>query len=252
MIRAGVYMVRFSAVAVLGCALLLSACGKSDLAEPPVPLGDFALGLNIVVADKAQKVPISRNATVEEWEEVMSKAVEDRFGRYNGTRLYNIGIAVEGYALAPPGIPVVAAPKSILVITANVWDDAKQMKLNPKGEQFHVFESLSGDTVIGTGLTRSKRQQMEALSYNAVKKVEQWFLTHPEWFNMAPDGSAMPVWDDSPSVAPATATMRPPRRPATLMPAAAILPTVSALAAAPAPLPAQVLPQPQPAKPSLP
>lgn len=245
-------MVRFSAAAVFGCALLLSACGKSDLAEPPVPLGDFALGLNIVVADKVQKVPISRTATVEEWEEVMSKAVDDRFGRYTGTRLYNIGIAVEGYALAPPGIPVVAAPKSILVITANVWDDAKQVKLNPKGEQFHVFESLSGDTVIGTGLTRSKRQQMEALSYNAVKKVEQWFLTHPEWFNMANDGTAMPVWDDSPSVAPAKATIRPTRRPAALMPAAAIVPTVSATTVVPAAAAMQVTPLAQPATPSLP
>ena len=252
MIRAGGFMVRFSAAAVLGCALLLSACGKSDLAEPPVPLGDFALGLNIVVADKVQKVPISRTATVEEWEEVMSKAVDDRFGRYTGTRLYNIGIAVEGYALAPPGIPVVAAPKSILVITANVWDDAKQVKLNPEGEQFTVFESLSGDTVIGTGLTRSKRQQMEALSYNAVRKVEQWFLTHPEWFNIGPDGTTAPVWDDSPSVAPTAATVRPPRRPVTLMPAAAILPTVSAPAVAPVAAAVQVSPLPQPVKPSLP
>lgn len=227
-------MVRFSAAALLGCVLLLTACGKSDLAEPPVPLGDFALGLNIVVADKVQKVPISRTATVEEWEEVMTKAVDERFGRYSGSRLYNIGIAVEGYALAPPGIPVVAAPKSILVITANVWDDAKGLKLNAEGEQFTVFESLSGDTVIGTGLTRSKRQQMEALSYNAVKKVEQWFLTHPEWFNIPPGaattgvaGAEAPVWDDSPSVAPTRSTIRPPRRPAALMPPAALIPAVT-------------------------
>ena len=104
--------------------LALAACGKSDLAEPPVPLGDFALGLNIVFADKVEMVPISRKATPEEWEAVMKKAVQDRFGRYEGSKLYNIGISVDGYALAPPGIPVVAAPKSVLVITANIWDDA--------------------------------------------------------------------------------------------------------------------------------
>lgn len=166
---------------------LLSACAGSDLAEAPVPLGNFALGLNIVVADNVQKVPISRDATVEEWEATMKKAVDDRFGRYQGTKLYNIGISVDGYALAPPGIPVVAAPKSILVITANVWDDAAQKKLNEKGEQITVFESLSGETVIGTGLTRSKQQQMDALAYNAVKRVEDWFLKHPEWFDIDPD-----------------------------------------------------------------
>lgn len=169
---------------------LLAACGRNDLEEPPVPLGDFALGLNIAVADNAQKVPISREASADEWEAAMKQAVEDRFGRYNGTRLYNIGISIDGYALAPPGIPVVVAPKSVLVITANIWDDATQTKLNPEGEQFTVFEGMSGETVIGTGITRTKKKQMEVLSYNAVKRVEQWLVDHPEWF---PKGGAVPV-----------------------------------------------------------
>ncbi len=164
--------------------LALAACATNDLADPPVPLGDFALGLNVAVADKVEMVPISRPATPEEWETAMIKAVDDRFGRYDGTRLFNIGISVDGFALAPPGIPVVAAPKSVLVVTANIWDDAAQKKLNAEGKQFTVFESLSGDTVIGTGLTRSKQQQMDALAYNAVKKVEDWLLENPEWFGM--------------------------------------------------------------------
>lgn len=171
---------------LLSFALALAACGQSDLADPPVPLGDFALGLNIVVADKVEMVPISRKATPDEWETAMKKAVADRFGRYEGTKLYNIGISVDGYALAPPGIPVVAAPKSVLVVTANIWDDAAQQKLNPEGRQFTVFESLSGDTVIGTGLTRTKQQQMDALSYNAAKKVETWLLENPEWIGLPP------------------------------------------------------------------
>lgn len=169
---------------LIAALILIAGCARNDLAEPPVPLGEFALGLNIVVADNVQKVPISREATPDEWETVMKKAVADRFGRYEGTKLYNIGIAVEGYALAPPGIPIVAAPKSVLVVTANVWDDAAQKKLNAEGKQFTVFESLSGDTVIGTGLTRTKQQQMEALSFNAVKRIEEWFLENPEWFGM--------------------------------------------------------------------
>ncbi|MFN3723694.1 MAG: hypothetical protein ACK4VZ_11660 [Paracoccaceae bacterium] len=165
---------------------LLLGCASNDLAEPPVPLGDFALGLNIVVTDKTQKVPISRDATGPEWEAAMKKAVDARFGRYQGTKLYNIGISVDGYALAPPGIPVVVAPKSILVITANIWDDAARQKLNEEGKQFTVFEGLSGETVIGTGITRTKQQQMDALSYNAVKRVEEWLLQNPEWFGLPP------------------------------------------------------------------
>lgn len=165
---------------------LLAACGRNDLEEPPVPLGDFALGLNIIVADNVQKVPISREASVEEWEAVMQEAVAKRFGRYQGSKLYNIGISVDGYALAPPGIPVVAAPKSVLVITANIWDDAAEQKLNAEGKQITVFESLSGETVIGTGLTRNRKEQMEALSYNAVKRVEEWLVDNPEWFGLPP------------------------------------------------------------------
>lgn len=172
--------------ALLALPIVLAACAADDLAEPPVPLGDFALGLNIVVADKVEMVPISRKATPDEWEAVMKKAVAARFGRYEGSKLYNLGISVDGYALAPPGIPVVAAPKSVLVVTANIWDDAARKKLNEEGKQFTVFESLSGDTVIGTGITRTKQQQMEALSFNAVKKVETWLLENPEWFGMPP------------------------------------------------------------------
>lgn len=163
---------------------LLAACAQKNELEPMVPLGEFVLGHNIVVADNVQKVPISRDATVEEWEEAMKAAVAARFGRYEGTKVYNIGISVDGYALAPPGIPLVAAPKSVLVITANVWDDAAGKKLNEEGKQFTVFESLSGDTLVGSGLTKTKEQQMAALTFNAAKKVEQWFLDNPEWFGM--------------------------------------------------------------------
>lgn len=180
------------------CLTLLLGCARNDLAEPPVPLGDFALGLNIVVTDKTEKVPISRTATGEEWQSAMKKAVNARFGRYNGTKLYNIGISVDGYALAPPGIPVVAAPKSILVVTANIWDDAAQQKLNAEGKQITVFESLSGETVIGTGLTRNKQEQMDALSYNAVKRVEEWLLQNPEWFGLPP--RSVPGAADAPTV----------------------------------------------------
>ena len=173
-------------VATAAVLASLTACARNDLAEAPVPLKDFGLGLNIAVADKVQMVPISRPAEPKDWEAAIQKAVDARFGaaRYQGSKLYNIGIAVEAYALAPPGIPVVAAPKSVLVVTANIWDDAAQKKLNDEGFQITVFESLSGDTLIGSGLTRNKEQQMEALAFNVARRVEDWLKDHPEWFGM--------------------------------------------------------------------
>ena len=181
---------RFAPMIALCLGLpLLAACQTSDLKEPPVPLGEFALGLNVAVADNVQKVPISREATPEAWEAAMKKAVDDRFGRYQGSKLYNIGISIDAYALAPPGVPLVLNPKSVLVITANVWDDAAQKKLNAEGKQLTIFEKMSPETMIGSGVTQSKQKQMEILSYNAVKKVEEWFLQNPEWFGLPPKDS---------------------------------------------------------------
>ena len=66
---------RFAPMIALCLGLpLLAACQTSDLMEPPVPLGEFALGLNVAVADNVQKVPISRDATPEDWEAAMKKA----------------------------------------------------------------------------------------------------------------------------------------------------------------------------------
>jgi hypothetical protein len=87
-------------------------------------MGDFRLAHNIVVAENMQQVPPSRNATPEEWQEIITSEIDRRFGGYEGDRLYHIGINVDGYALAPPGIPIVLNPRSVLVLSVNVWDDA--------------------------------------------------------------------------------------------------------------------------------
>lgn len=178
----------FARIAAFVAALsLVAACQKAEL-EPPVPMGNFVLGYNIVVTDKMQKLPISREATGPEWEASLKQAIADRFGRYGdtGSKLYHLGIAIDGYALAPPGVPVLLSPKSVLVITANVWDDAAQKKLNAEGKQMVIFEGTSGKTIIGSGLTRSKEEQMQLLSFNAAKAVQEWLLENPEWFGLPP------------------------------------------------------------------
>lgn len=175
--------------ALLVGLVLLGACGKKDdLKDPPTPLGDFALGLNIVVADQAQKSPVSRDASPEEWKVSLQQAIEDRFGRYDesGSKLFNLGISIDGFALAPPGLPVLLKPRSLLVITANIWDDAAQQKLNAEGKRLIIFENTTGKTFIGSGLTQSKAEQMHNLSYNAAKAVEGWLLENPEWFGLPP------------------------------------------------------------------
>ena len=170
--------------------VLVAACAKQTLTDPTANLGNFQLGFAVVVADNMKKVPISRDASVEEWEAALQKALDDRFNRYqSGTKLYNIGVAVDGYALAPPGIPIVASPKSILVVSATVFDDASQEMLNPdgKGKQITAFErGGDGSGIVGTGYTRTKQQQIDELAFVTALRVEEWLADNPEWFGLPP------------------------------------------------------------------
>lgn len=187
-------------LAIVSLALAAACTSSADLNEPPADLGNFRLGHNVVVASKMKQSALSRGATQEEWVDVLTKAVDERFGRYEGERLYHIGISVEGFAIAPPGIPLVVSPKSVLIIRVTLWDDALGRKLNEKAKQFTVFESLSGDTLVGSGLTQTKEQQMQNLSRNAAKVVQTWMQENPEWFPGI-GGSTAAVVETAPAAA---------------------------------------------------
>lgn len=195
-------------LAALMLALVAACAPQNDLNKPPPPLGRFLLGVHAVITDNMEKGAISRTATGEEWQAALNKALVDRFGRYDGDTYYDMAITVDGYALAPPGIPVVLSPKSVLVIQVLVFYDAKQEMLDPKPKRFVVLEGASPATIIGSGLTRTKAQQMAVLSYNAVKKIQDWLLKHPEWFPMkgepVPEPKPEPAKAAKPAKAPAT------------------------------------------------
>lgn len=185
-------MLRLARLAPLGLVLTLMACAATDpLEEELPPMGDFRLGYNIVVADNMQQVPPSRNATPEEWEEILTSEIDRRFGGYEGHRLYHIGIAVDGYALAPPGIPIVLSPRSILVLSVNIWDDALGRKLHEEPEQIIVFEGASPETfLVGSGIARSRTEQMQVLARNAARRVQLFMLENPEWFSISDEEAA--------------------------------------------------------------
>lgn len=174
-------------LAVLMSVAFLSACnGAADLNKAPVPLGDFSLRHNIAVAPKAVKGPLSREVSKEQLTKALTDATAERFGRYNGSRDYHFGMSVEGYVLAQPGIPVVFAPKSILIINLTVWDDAKNLKLTKKPHQITVFESLDQGPVVGSGYTKSAEEQLKNLSQNAAKAIESYLVKQNKeqgWFS---------------------------------------------------------------------
>lgn len=177
-------------MALLAALLTLAACDAADFGDPPKPMGNFELGHNIVVGSTAQTIPISRQVTAEEWETVMTEAMDERFGSYEGGKLFDFGISIDGYVLAPPGIPLVASPRSALIITVNVWDDAKKQLLVEGGKQITVLEGTSGETLVGSGWTQNKQAQMKKLARNAAKAVQDYMLEHPEWLGLPLDGAA--------------------------------------------------------------
>lgn len=156
-------------------------------------MGDFRLGHNVVVADNAQIGPLSRVATEEELETALATEIDNRLGHYEGERLYHLGVAINAYVLALPGVPLVVKPKSILVISVSLWDNETQQKLNAEPRQFTVFEGLSAETFISSGLTQNKQTQLENLTRNAARKIQDWILEHPEWIGLpVEDADAAP------------------------------------------------------------
>ncbi|MFD2855121.1 hypothetical protein ACFSZS_10470 [Seohaeicola zhoushanensis] len=69
-------------LSLLTAILMMAACTPAATPQDPLAdLGAFRLGYNVVVADKMQKGPVSRDATKEEWETAIKNAVAQRFGQ---------------------------------------------------------------------------------------------------------------------------------------------------------------------------
>ncbi|WP_371742014.1 hypothetical protein [Citreicella sp. C3M06] len=195
----------FPALALV-CGLAACANGQSDLDKPTEPIGDFKLGHAMVVAPNMVMGPLSREASAEDWIASVDSALEERFRRQDGDQYYHLGVSVEGYVLAQPGIPLVLSPKSALIVNVTVWDDATQAKLNAEPEQITALESLSAETAVGSGLTQSKQEQMRNLSANVALQIEKWMRRMQKtegWFG-GPD-AGKPVLSDSAPDATATA-----------------------------------------------
>lgn len=178
------HLVLGSALAVLaGCSL------PADIDAPLVNMGDFRFGHNIVVVNEPEIGPFSRTQTDEAWKEALTTAMDLRFGEYEGDKFYHIGINMDAYVLALPGVPLVFQPKSVLVITVNMWDDTAGEKVNEEAEALTIFEGISGETLISSGLTQDKEKQMTKLANNAAKAIQDWILEHPEWVGLPPPGA---------------------------------------------------------------
>ena len=157
-------------------AMILTGCtSEEDLTLTPEPLGQFRLGHNIAIADNVTLGPFSRELTEQQIETSVQNAVAARLRRYDGDGLYHLGIVVGGLLLAQPGIPVVYAPSSVMIVDVTVFDNTTQQKLNEEpfrittGEGFRNLVPL-----LGSGHVRSAEDQLENLSYQIAQAIEDW------------------------------------------------------------------------------
>lgn len=180
---------------VVAAGLFLAACGTEteDLTQPPEPLGQFRLGHNIAIADDVTKGPFSRDFTEAQLEASLQNAVARRLRRYDGDGLYHLGIVIGGIVLAQPGIPVVYAPQSVMIIDVTAYDNATRKKLNDEPFRIYAGEGFGNSVpILGSGHVRAAEAQLENLSASAARQIEDWLRSHPEWFEVVPGQIRVP------------------------------------------------------------
>ena len=74
------------------------------------------------------------------------------------------------------------SPRSVLIFSVNFYDDATRTRLNAEPIQLTVFEACCTVPILGSGLTKTKEEQMEALSFNAARAVERTMRENAQWF----------------------------------------------------------------------
>ena len=174
--------------------LFLAACStEEDLSQPPEPLGQFRLGHNIAIADNTTRGSFSRDFTETQIETAVQNAVAKRLRRYDGDGLYHLGIVVGGLVLAQPGIPVIYAPSSVMIVDVTVFDNTTQQRLNKEPKRLTVGEGFSNAVpLFGSGFVRGAEEQLENLSDALAREIEAWLKENPEWFAPRPGQERVP------------------------------------------------------------
>lgn len=196
------------AIVILLAGAILAACTAEpeDLSLAPEPLGDFRLGHNIAIADNVVLGPFSRELSKQALETELQNAIAKRLRRYDGDGLYHLGIVLGGLVLAQPGIPVVYAPQSVMILDVSVFDNVTQQRLNPEAKRIQVGEGFRNMVpLMGSGLVREADVQLANLSQSAAREIEDWLNENPEWFIAKPERARVPFTISTP--APAVVTM---------------------------------------------
>jgi hypothetical protein len=177
-------MIAPRALAAAAALLALAACAnRAELDAPVVPIGDFRLGHNVVVAKDTTEGPFSRDATEAELEAALTSEIEQRLRRYDGDGLYHIGVRIEAFVLGQPGIPILLSPQSVLLLAVNIWDNETRERLNDEPIRVTAFEAINTRVpILSSGLVNSE-EQLENLSISAAQEIEKLLRANQDtWF----------------------------------------------------------------------
>lgn len=176
--------IRTTVFAVLAAVLVACSAGPDLNAVPEAtkPIGDFKLGILVVYADKVKKGPMSRDATPDQLKVALESEMRRRFGSLTGSKFFNISLAVDVYALAQTGVPILLTPKSALAVTMNVWDDSKQTMITEDDKQFTILERISPRSFVGSGLSMTADEQLRELVIMTVDQIEAYLRENEALF----------------------------------------------------------------------
>ena len=162
-----------------------TGCSISDYPSdisPIQPIENFRLGHLVVKAENTQKGFFSRKASEQVLEDTLKNKLLISLSKQNGNHFFHISVVVSAYVLAKPGIPIILSPKSILIVDVSIFDDDSEQKVFDKPKRFSVFESLSSNTLIGSGLTLTAEEQLDNLTTIATYKINQWLVSNKDIF----------------------------------------------------------------------
>ena len=175
-----------SAILAASLFLGLCACTPPVTDKPVVPIGDFNLGYNVVVGDQMAQGPLSRTADTQAITTSLKTAIDERLSRYDGDKLYHVVTHVDLYVMGRTGVPFVFSPKTALMVSMTVWDDAAQAKLNEIPIQMTLLENTNSKNVLGSGLGQTVEEQIQSMAESAAYQIESWLRKQnreQNWFN---------------------------------------------------------------------
>ena len=175
-----------SVILAVSLFLGLTACTPPVTDKPVNPIGDFSLGYNVVVGDQMEQGPLSRTADTQAITTSLKNAIDERLSRYEGDKLYHVVTHVDMYIMGRAGVPFVFSPKTALMVSMTVWDDAAQAKLNETPIQMTLLENSNSKNFFGSGLGQTIDEQIQSMAESAAYQIESWLRKQnreQDWFN---------------------------------------------------------------------